>query len=128
MKQLIYINIYILFFINVGLAQEKIKEAAVFQLDSLMTELNENGRSWKTVLKNENILTGLYVLKAGAKDGQSPHKTDEVYYVVKGKGKFTAANKTQDVTEGSILFVKANIDHRFFDIEEDLVMIVFFDQ
>ncbi|RKM84630.1 cupin domain-containing protein [Flavobacteriaceae bacterium AU392] len=115
MKQFIYIGIYILFFINVGFAQEKI-EVTVFQLDSLMTELNENGRSWKTVLKNKDILTGLYILKAGTKDEQSPHKTNEVYYVVKGKGKFTAANKIQDVAEGSILFIKANVDHHFFDI------------
>ena len=79
-------------------------------------------------MNGKNVLTGLYMLKAGVEDRQRPHDTDEVYYVVSGKSKFMAGGKEVEAKAGSILFVKAEVEHRFFDIEEDLVLVVFFDQ
>ncbi len=99
-----------------------------FQLDDLKAKQQENGRPWLPFLQGKNVLTGLYHLKAGAEDRQQPHDTDEVYYVVSGKAKFKAGDQITDAGPGSILFVKAEIPHRFFDIEEDLVVLVFFDQ
>jgi len=101
---------------------------AVFQLDSLVTQLEETNRPWLPFLRGQNVLTGLYKLSKETTDRQQPHDTDEVYYVVSGKAKFIANGKEVTVSAGSILFVKAEIEHRFFDIEEDLLMVVFFDQ
>ena len=101
---------------------------AAFELDTFLTELKSTGRPWKTIMDGENVLTGLYVLKAGTEDRQNPHDTDEVYYVTSGKAKFIAGEETVEVKTGSIIFVKAEIPHRFFDIEEDLVLVVFFDK
>ena len=99
-----------------------------YELDSLMAQLEPTGRPWLPFLQGENVLSGIYHLKAGATDGQKPHGTDEVYYVASGKGQFTADGKTVGIQEGSILFVKAEVEHRFHDIEEDLVLVVFFDR
>jgi len=101
---------------------------AAFELDSLIAQLKPTGRPWMPIMKGKNVLTGLYMLKAGAEDQQKPHDTDEVYYVVSGKGKFEAGGEKVIAQTGSILFVKAAVAHRFFDIEEDLVLVVFFDQ
>ncbi len=101
---------------------------AAFELDSLIAKLEPTGRPWMPIMKGKNVLTGLYMLKAGAEDRQRPHDTDEVYYVVSGKGKFVADGKEVSIQAGSILFVKAEVEHRFFDIEEELVLVVFFDQ
>lgn len=103
-------------------------ELAAFDLDALKAELEPTGRPWLPFFKGKNVLTGLYMLKAGSEDRQNPHDTDEVYYVASGKAKFTAGEETVDVKAGSILFVKADVEHRFFEIEEDLVLVVFFDQ
>ena len=99
-----------------------------FELDSLLAQMDDNGRPWLPFQKGKNVLTGIYRLKAGATDQQQPHNTDEVYYVIAGKAKFTAAEKTIDVQAGSILFVKAAIEHQFSEIEEELIILVFFDQ
>lgn len=99
-----------------------------FELDSLVAELEPTGKPWLPFIKGKNVLTGLYMLKAGTNDQQSPHDTDEVYYVASGKGKFKAGNEVVDFEKGSILFVKAEVEHRFFDLTEDVVLVVFFDQ
>ena len=103
-------------------------DLAAFELDSLIAKLKPTGRPWMPIMNGQNVLTGLYMLKAGAEDRQRPHDTDEVYYVVAGKGKFVAGSEAVQVKTRSILFVKAEVEHRFFDIEEDLVLVVFFDQ
>jgi len=99
-----------------------------FELDSLVTELSQTGKPWLPFIKGKNVLTGLYMLKVGDTDQQRPHDTDEVYYVASGKGKFKAGDKEIDFKKGSILFVKAEVEHRFFDITEDVVLVVFFDR
>ncbi len=69
---------------------------------------------------------GLYVLPAGGTDGQSPHNEDEMYYVVKGRGRFVADGTESDVQPGTVLYVRAGIEHRFSDITEELHILVFF--
>ena len=69
---------------------------------------------------------GVYVLPAGGADLQSPHKEDELYYVVRGKGKMRVGSDTQSIRAGSIIFVAAAMEHRFCDIEEEVVVLVFF--
>ena len=100
----------------------------LFHADSLIAQLKSQDKRWISFLQGENVLTGIYHLKSGEQDMQKPHDTDEVYYVIDGKAKFTADNKVSVVSKGSILFVKAEVAHRFTDIEEDLLVLVFFDQ
>ena len=69
---------------------------------------------------------GRYRLTVDAEDGQVPHDRDEVYYVLKGKGKLTVAGETLDAEPGDTLFVAAHKEHRFHDIAEDLELLVFF--
>jgi quercetin dioxygenase-like cupin family protein len=69
---------------------------------------------------------GLYVLPAGAIDPQRQHHEDEMYYVVRGKARFRAGEKDQEVSPGSVLFVAAEVEHRFYDISEELAVLVFF--
>jgi mannose-6-phosphate isomerase-like protein (cupin superfamily) len=73
---------------------------------------------------------GVYALAAGAEDKQKPHTEDEIYYVVSGRAKFFSDGdgtpRHMDVQPGSVIFVGANADHRFHDITEDLVLLVFF--
>lgn len=103
-------------------------DATFFHADSLISELQSGNKRWMSFIKGKNVLTGLYTLRTGEEDGQQPHDTDEVYYVIEGKAKFVAGGKETVVSEGSVLFVKAEVEHRFKEIEEDLVVLVFFDQ
>ena len=56
----------------------------------------------------------------------SPHSEDEVYYVIQGRARFTAGDDDYVVQGGSVLFVGAGVDHRFYQIEEDMKILVFF--
>lgn len=69
---------------------------------------------------------GLYNLPAGAEDLQTPHREDEIYYVVSGRGRLSAGDQDYLAEPGSILFVAKEVAHTFHDIEEDLHILVFF--
>ena len=69
---------------------------------------------------------GLYVLAAGSTDPQRPHHEDEMYYVVRGRGRFKAGGEDREVSAGSVIYVAAEVEHRFHDIEEELAVLVFF--
>ena len=62
---------------------------------------------------------------AGTVDDQTPHAEDEVYYVVRGRGRVTVAGESSAVGPGSIVYVPAMVEHRFEDIAEDLEVLVF---
>ncbi len=69
---------------------------------------------------------GIYVLSAGATDKQSPHQEDEIYYVVSGKAKMRLGREERSVSQGDVIFVEKVLEHRFFDIAEELVLLVIF--
>ena len=68
----------------------------------------------------------VYTWPAGATDQQKPHKEDELYYVVRGRARMRAGSEDRDVSQGSVIFVAAEVEHRFYDIVEELVVLVFF--
>lgn len=77
------------------------------------------------VLSSELLSVGVYVLPAGGTDAQKPHDEDEVYYAVRGRAKFRVGSEDQPVAPGSLLFVAAKQAHHFYEIEEELVLVVF---
>lgn len=69
---------------------------------------------------------GLYVLRAGGTDPQKPHREDEIYYVIRGRARFQAGSEDREVSAGSVIFVAAELEHRFYDIAEELAVLVMF--
>ena len=59
-------------------------------------------------------------------DTQSPHTEDEVYFVVRGRARFRVGREDHAVQQGSVIYVPARVEHRFHDIDEHLVILVFF--
>ena len=98
----------------------------IFELPELISKRAERGDLYLQFLSDQNLSVGLYELKAGSIDPQKPHSEDEVYYVVSGKSSIRVGNERSEVKPGSIVFVGAGVDHKFFDIREDLSIIVFF--
>jgi len=102
------------------------KRWEAFALEDLRQQQEASSRPWLAFLKVPALSTGLYVLPAGGQDGQSPHERDEVYYVVAGLAVLEVDGERQPVRPGSVVYVKAEVDHRFVEIEEDLEVLVFF--
>jgi mannose-6-phosphate isomerase-like protein (cupin superfamily) len=84
-----------------------------------------DGHGYVDFLASSKLSVGLAVWPAGVTDRQQPHREDEVYYVIGGKGSITVAGDSRAVREGSLVFVAAGVEHRFHDIEEDLRVLVF---
>lgn len=85
-----------------------------------------SGKLYREFLRVPSMSAGLYVLPAGATDPQRPHHEDEMYYVISGRGRFRAGIEELEVSAGSVLFVEAEVEHRFYDIAEELAVLVFF--
>jgi mannose-6-phosphate isomerase-like protein (cupin superfamily) len=77
------------------------------------------------VMKSDLLSVGLYTLPAGGTDDQLPHQEDEVYYAVRGRARFRVDGTDHPVKPGTLLFVPARVEHRFHDITEELVLVVF---
>lgn len=97
-----------------------------FTLLDLSNKAVEAHQRYLEFLRVPSMSVGLYHLRAGETDPQTPHKQDEVYYVLAGKAKFQVRDKTLSAVPGAILFVEAGAEHKFFDIEEFLEVLVFF--
>ena len=97
----------------------------IFELTRLLDKV-ASGRPYHEFLRIPAMSAGIYVLPAGAVDRQRPHKQDEIYYVVRGNAKVRLGIEERLVQKGNVIFVEPGIEHRFFDIEEELVLLVVF--
>ena len=97
-----------------------------FDLKNIQKQAGESEERYLEFLRVPSMSVGLYRLPAGGTDLQSPHKQDEVYYVLAGKAKLQGAAESRDAFPGAVLFVEAGAQHKFVDIEEDLELLVFF--
>lgn len=95
-------------------------------LAGLVAAAASAGERYHEFLRQPSMSIGLYVLPAGATDGQSPHTEDEAYVVLAGRSRFTAGDETRDVGPGDTIFVPAGVPHRFHDITDELRLIVVF--
>jgi mannose-6-phosphate isomerase-like protein (cupin superfamily) len=98
----------------------------VWDLDELEKARTESGRLYHEFISVPDLSGGLYVLEAGATDPQSPHTEDELYVVMSGRARVMVGGEVRPIREGSVVFVAADVEHRFFDIEERLVLLVMF--
>ena len=97
-----------------------------FDIAQLESSRKKSGRSYLEFMRVSSLSAGVYVLAAGSTDTQKPHREDEMYYVVRGRARMRIGGEDQSVTAGSIIFVAANVKHNFFEITEELVVLVFF--
>lgn len=77
-------------------------------------------------LRVPDMSFGTYRLPAGGADEQSPHTEDEVYVCAAGRARIVTPGGSADVGPGTVVFVPAGEEHRFVDITEELVLLVFF--
>jgi quercetin dioxygenase-like cupin family protein len=95
-------------------------------LGNISAERVRTGEAYLEFLRVASMSAGVYVLAAGSVDAQSPHRQDELYYVVRGKARMRAGGEDRTLVAGAVVFVAAHVEHRFYDIEEELTVLVFF--
>lgn len=105
------------------------EETNAMQIQSLADAIStreQSGRLYHEFLRVPALSAGVYQLAAGADDPQQPHTEEELYYVVTGRARIRVGDEDAPVEAGSLVFVAANVEHRFHTIAEDLTVLVFF--
>jgi quercetin dioxygenase-like cupin family protein len=97
-----------------------------FHVDDLARERTAKSKLYLEFLRVPAMSAGVYVLPKGGSDPQKPHREDEMYYVVRGRARMQIRTEHAGVGAGSVIFVEAEAEHRFYDIEEELEVLVFF--
>jgi len=98
----------------------------IFDLEELRGKLRGDHVEYLEFLNVPSLTCGLYHLRAGSRDMQAPHDDDEVYYVLSGRARMRLDETERDVGPGSLLYVGATTEHSFFEIEEDMTLLVLF--
>ncbi|MEV0326044.1 cupin domain-containing protein [Micromonospora echinospora] len=86
----------------------------------------EAGATYVEHLRVPHLSLGTYVIPVGAPDPQRPHTEDEIYVVLRGRGRLRTPDEAVDVGPGSVVFVPAGEEHRFVDVTEELTVLVVF--
>lgn len=97
-----------------------------FELDQIERDRARSGEAYLEFFRIPQMSLGVYKIHADEVDKQKPHAEDEVYYVAAGRGMIKVGDEDRLVQSGSIIFVAANVEHRFHSITEDLCLLVFF--
>ncbi len=97
-----------------------------FHIDEISRHRGALGKSYFEFLRVPAMSAGVYVLSKDGTDSQKPHHEDEMYYVIRGRARMQIGADHSEVSPGSILFVEAEVEHRFYDIQEELEVLVFF--
>jgi len=96
-----------------------------FTMLDLMARLpGAEGERFTVALKRGTLTLELYAPRGA--DHQEPHRRDEVYVVVQGRGWFVNGDDRSSFGPGDLLFVPAGVTHRFEDFTDDLAVWVMF--
>jgi quercetin dioxygenase-like cupin family protein len=105
---------------------DEVTSSGTFELAELLARRAALGRPYLEFLRVPALSVGLYVLPAGAADGQVPHTEDELYVVLSGRGQLRVGELSRAVGPGSLCFVQAHAPHAFHSVTEELRLLVVF--
>jgi hypothetical protein len=101
-------------------------DVEAFELDDLLAARAAGGGLYHEFLRVPALSGGVYVLPAGGADPQVPHREDEVYVVLSGRASIAVGDEDRAVAAGSVVYVPAEVPHRFHDVVEELAVLVLF--
>ncbi len=98
----------------------------LFDLAQIRSRLKGGAVEYLEFLNVPALNCGIYFLPAGSTDMQAPHDDDEVYLVLSGRARMRMNDEDRAVEPGSLLYISASTEHAFFEIEEDMTLLVMF--
>ena len=101
------------------------EKARSFELEDVLAEIGGD-EYFNDFLRIGHLEAGVLRLRPGEEDTQTPHDTDELYYIIQGKGQLKVGNEHMAVKQGSIVFVPAKMLHRFYGNKDLLVVLYVF--
>ena len=90
----------------------------------LVEQLGEGDESYLEVLSEESMSVEL--ARFPNAEPKTPHKEDELYFVLSGSGMVHVGEETYAVEEGDAIYVEQGLEHDFFDIDEEITALIVF--
>lgn len=97
-----------------------------YDLDTYLKKIKNNTSYFDTFINKESLAAGVLVLKPGEEDTQTPHESDEVYFVISGNGFLKIKNKDYKVSKNKLFFVAKDVEHFFHGNTKELQVLYFF--
>ena len=97
-----------------------------YDLDAYIEKIKNNSSYFDTFINKESLAAGVLVLKPGEEDAQTPHESDEVYFVLSGNGFLKIKNKDYKVSKNKLFFVAKDVEHFFYGNTKELQVLYFF--
>lgn len=99
------------------------RKATLEEATALLPTPDTTPRS-TAVFQHGSMLVKLFAPRG--RDVQGPHKQDELYFVARGSGWFVNGDTRTRFGPHDMLFVPANVPHRFEEFSDDLMVWVVF--
>ena len=97
----------------------------IFELEKLISKLECSESYFLTFLSSRGIDAGILRLLPGEEDVQEPHPSDEIYLVMKGDGFIRINDRKYELKKNSFVYVPANVEHKFCENKEELLVAYF---
>lgn len=97
-----------------------------FDLSSYFEKIKNSNSFFHTFINRDSLAVGILVLKPGEEDTQTPHASDEVYYIISGNGFLKIKNKDYPVSKDKLFFVAKDVKHYFYGNTSELKVLYFF--
>ena len=97
-----------------------------FDTNRYVAALQKKSGYFHTFIDRKSIAAGVLSLEPGEEDTQSPHESDEIYYVIEGDGFLRVNKKVHRVSAGRVFFVAGGAAHCFFGNSKKLVVLYVF--
>ncbi|AFS81201.1 cupin [Candidatus Nitrosopumilus koreensis AR1] len=97
-----------------------------FDLNQYLEKTKNGSDYFYTFINRESLAVGVLTLQPGEEDTQTPHESDEVYYVISGNGFLRIKDNDYKVSKDKLFFVAKDIEHYFHGNTKELKVLYFF--
>ncbi len=97
-----------------------------FDVSAYSDKIKKSNSYFHTFINKSSLAAGVLILKPGEEDTQTPHDSDEVYYVVSGDGFLKINGKDYPISKDKAFFVAKDVEHCFHGNKKELKVIYFF--
>jgi mannose-6-phosphate isomerase-like protein (cupin superfamily) len=97
-----------------------------YDLETYLEKIKNNNSYFQTFINKDSLAAGVLVLKPGEEDTQTPHDSDEVYFVISGNGFLKIKDKDYKVSKDKLFFVAKDVEHCFHGNTKELKVLYFF--
>ena len=92
-----------------------------FDLDQLVANLRNSDEYWLSFLEKPGFELGVLVLSPQQEDTQSPHSSDEVYFVISGNGFLRIKETEFAIKPNTAYYVPKDTPHHFHSNSKEII-------